>query len=211
MLRALLLVLFVSQSLCAQVLPKAGTYPDKPIRFISPFPPGGGNDTSTRIVTQRLAELTGQSIIVENKGGAGGNLGAELAAKSPADGYTVFTGQVSIMAVNPTLYAIGRGAKYATSIHDVTAGAAKQACDTTSFSAQVGYDLVTSWGSPRCGLVDQLSPEVHQPALPTISVSGNNTQLESSPVELCGRWFSEPLRDASARKSRVSGRRWLMG
>lgn len=106
MLRLILLVLAcVAQPVFAQVLPKAGAYPDKPIRFVSPFPPGGGNDAATRIITQRLAELTGQSIIVENKGGAGGNLGAEMAAKSPADGYTVFTGQVSIMAVNPTLYA----------------------------------------------------------------------------------------------------------
>jgi tripartite-type tricarboxylate transporter receptor subunit TctC len=108
MLRALLIVLSAAllvQPACAQTLPRVGGYPDKPIRFISPFPPGGGNDTATRIVTHRLAELSGQSIIVENKGGAGGNLGAELAAKAPADGYTVFTGQVSIMAVNPTLYA----------------------------------------------------------------------------------------------------------
>ena len=101
---SLCLALFATTA-TAQVLPRAGTFPDKPIRFISPFPPGGGNDTSTRIVTQKLAELTGQPIIVENKGGAGGNLGAEMAAKSPADGYTVFTGQVSIMAVNPALYA----------------------------------------------------------------------------------------------------------
>lgn len=89
----------------AQALPRAGQFPDKPIRFVSPFPPGGGNDTATRIVTQKLAELVGQSVVVENKGGAGGNLGAEMAAKSAADGYTVFTGQVSIMAVNPALYA----------------------------------------------------------------------------------------------------------
>jgi tripartite-type tricarboxylate transporter receptor subunit TctC len=102
---AFLLAAFLIQPTFAQVLPKAAGFPDKPLRFISPFPPGGGNDTATRIVTQKLADLTGQSIIVENKGGAGGNLGAELAAKSPADGYTVFTGQVSIMAVNPTLYA----------------------------------------------------------------------------------------------------------
>ena len=95
----------IASSAFAQALPRAGGYPDKPIRFISPFPPGGGNDTATRIVTQKLADLVGQSVVVENKGGAGGNLGAEMAAKSAADGYTVFTGQVSIMAVNPALYA----------------------------------------------------------------------------------------------------------
>jgi tripartite-type tricarboxylate transporter receptor subunit TctC len=102
---AAVVALACAASAGAQTLPKAGAYPDKPIRFVSPFPPGGGNDTATRIVTQKLAELSGQSVIVENRGGAGGNLGAELAAKSPADGYTVFTGQVSIMAVNPALYA----------------------------------------------------------------------------------------------------------
>jgi tripartite-type tricarboxylate transporter receptor subunit TctC len=98
------LVFVCAASASAQAPPKAGGYPDKPIRFVSPFPPGGGNDTATRIVTQKLVELTGQPVIVENRGGAGGNLGAELAARSPADGYTVFTGQVSIMAVNPALY-----------------------------------------------------------------------------------------------------------
>jgi tripartite-type tricarboxylate transporter receptor subunit TctC len=97
--------LLIATSAFAQTLPRAGGFPDKPIRFISPFPPGGGNDTATRIVTQKLAELVGQSVVVENKGGAGGNLGAEMAAKSAADGYTLFTGQVSIMAVNPALYA----------------------------------------------------------------------------------------------------------
>jgi tripartite-type tricarboxylate transporter receptor subunit TctC len=100
-----LFAIFLAQPACAQTLPKAGSFPEKPLRVISPFPPGGGNDTATRIVTQRLADLTGQSIVVENKAGAGGNLGAEMAAKAPADGYTLFTGQVSIMAVNPALYA----------------------------------------------------------------------------------------------------------
>ena len=100
-----LVCLLAATAAVAQSLPKVGAFPDKPIRFISPFPPGGGNDTSTRIVTQKLADLVGQPVVVENKGGAGGNLGAEMAAKSAADGYTVFTGQVSIMAVNPALYA----------------------------------------------------------------------------------------------------------
>ena len=100
-----LLALACAANVAAQTLPRIGGYPDKPIRFVSPFPPGGGNDTATRIVTQKLAELAAQSVIVENRGGAGGNLGAELAAKSPADGYTVLTSQVSIMAVNPALYA----------------------------------------------------------------------------------------------------------
>ncbi|GAB3645682.1 tripartite tricarboxylate transporter substrate binding protein [Ramlibacter alkalitolerans] len=64
-------------------------FPEKPIRFIVPFPPGGGNDILARAMQPRLAELLGQPVIVDNRGGAGGNLGTDLAAKSAPDGYTI--------------------------------------------------------------------------------------------------------------------------
>ncbi|MBB1599889.1 tripartite tricarboxylate transporter substrate binding protein [Variovorax sp. UMC13] len=89
----------------AEPLPQRNGFPSQPIRFISPFPPGGGNDGTTRFVTTRLPELTGQSAVVENRGGAGGNIGAKAVADAKADGYTVLTAQVSLMAVNPSLYA----------------------------------------------------------------------------------------------------------
>lgn len=88
----------------AQTLAQRNGFPSQPIRFVSPFPPGGGNDATTRWVTTRLPELTGPPAVVENKGGAGGNIGAKAVTEAKADGYTLLTGQVSLMAVNPTLY-----------------------------------------------------------------------------------------------------------
>src|SRR5258706_7280914 len=69
-------------------------YPTKVVRVIVPFPPGAGNDIVTRIVMPRLGESTGQSFVVDNRGGAGGIIGTELAARAPADGYTLYSGGV---------------------------------------------------------------------------------------------------------------------
>ncbi|MBB3641374.1 Bug family tripartite tricarboxylate transporter substrate binding protein [Variovorax atrisoli] len=79
-------------------------FPSQPVKFISPFPPGGGNDATARLVTTKLPEIMGQAALVDNRGGAGGNIGAKAVADAKPDGYTVLTSQVSIMAVNPTLY-----------------------------------------------------------------------------------------------------------
>ena len=76
-------------------------WPSKPIRFIVPFSPGGGNDTVARAVSERLSNLLGQRVIVDNKGGGGGVLGAELAAHAEPDGYTLFLGGVGSLAINP--------------------------------------------------------------------------------------------------------------
>jgi tripartite-type tricarboxylate transporter receptor subunit TctC len=83
----------------------AQSYPAKPIRFIVPFPPGGGTDIIARTVAARLSEANKWVIVLENKPGAGGNLGLDQAAKSPGDGYTMVIGQTSNLAINPTLYA----------------------------------------------------------------------------------------------------------
>lgn len=85
-------------------LAQAGAYPDKPIRFIVPYPPGGGTDVVARIVQAKFQQALGQQIVIENKGGAGGSVGTELAAKSAADGYTVlFT--LSSHTINPAIFA----------------------------------------------------------------------------------------------------------
>jgi tripartite-type tricarboxylate transporter receptor subunit TctC len=73
----------------AAPLAQAQKFPEKPIRFIVPFPPGGGNDILARAMQPKLAELLGQPVVIDNRGGAGGNLGTDLAAKSPPDGYTI--------------------------------------------------------------------------------------------------------------------------
>ena len=97
-LAALALVLAVSPSAFGQ------TYPSKPVRIICPFPPGGAVDIASRAIADALTKTTGQSFIVENKPGAGGNLGGEIAAKSPSDGYTLFMTTSGIQAINPALY-----------------------------------------------------------------------------------------------------------
>lgn len=81
----------------------AQAYPAKSIRFIVPFPPGGGNDTIARLIGQKLTAATGQQVLVDNRPGAGGAIGAEAAAKSPADGYTMFLAGVATHGINPNL------------------------------------------------------------------------------------------------------------
>lgn len=83
-------------------LVSAQTYPSRPIRFIVPFPPGGGNDIVGRIVAQKLAEALNQTVVVDNRGGAGGTIGTDMTAKAPADGYTMLINNISL-AVNATL------------------------------------------------------------------------------------------------------------
>jgi tripartite-type tricarboxylate transporter receptor subunit TctC len=83
----------------------AQAWPAKPIRIVVPFPPGGGTDIIARETSQKVAAATGRTFVIDNKPGAGGNLGVDAAAKSPADGYTIVIGQTSNLAVNPTLYA----------------------------------------------------------------------------------------------------------
>ncbi|MDB5864409.1 MAG: hypothetical protein JWO70_2215 [Betaproteobacteria bacterium] len=80
------------------------SYPVKPVRWIVPWPPGGGADTLTRIVSPKLSEALGQQIIVDNRGGAAGNIGAELAAKSPPDGYTIAFAYSGTHSINPSIY-----------------------------------------------------------------------------------------------------------
>jgi tripartite-type tricarboxylate transporter receptor subunit TctC len=80
-------------------------FPAKPVRLVVPFPPGGSLDNVGRLLAQKLTEAWGQQVVVENRPGAGGNVGADAVAKSPADGYTVVMGALSTHAVNPSLYA----------------------------------------------------------------------------------------------------------
>ena len=92
---------------CALLPPSlyAQAYPQKPIRLIVPFPPGGGNDIMARTIGQKLTESTGQAVVIDNRGGAGGNIGAETAARAVADGYTLFLGGVGSHGTNPGLQA----------------------------------------------------------------------------------------------------------
>jgi tripartite-type tricarboxylate transporter receptor subunit TctC len=83
----------------------AQAFPTKAIRLIVPFPPGVGTDIIARETSQKVAAATGWTFVIENKPGAGGNMGVDAVAKAPADGYTIVLGQTSNLAINPSLYA----------------------------------------------------------------------------------------------------------
>ena len=90
-------------ALSSAVLAQSGAYPDKAIRFVVPYPPGGGTDVIARIVQGRFQAALGQSIVIDNRGGAGGSVGTEVVAKAAPDGYTVlFT--LSSHTINPAIY-----------------------------------------------------------------------------------------------------------
>ena len=94
--------------LCAALLAAPAcaqpSYPQKPIRYIVPFPAGGIADVFARIIGGRLAEAWGQPVVVENRAGAGGNIGADFVAKAPPDGYTILMGSIGTQALNASLY-----------------------------------------------------------------------------------------------------------
>ena len=101
-----LLLKLIITSLCFLITTSgfAQSYPNKPIKLIVPFPPGGPTDIVARPLAQMLGESMKQSVIVENKGGAGGSVAADFVAKSPPDGYTIMVGTVGTHAINGSLY-----------------------------------------------------------------------------------------------------------
>lgn len=103
-IKYLYLLAIGASSLAAAVPAFAQAFPAKPIRLILPYPPGGGSDTIARPFARKMGENIGQQVIVDNRGGAGGNIGMEAAARSAPDGYTVVMGLTAQLAVNPGLY-----------------------------------------------------------------------------------------------------------
>ena len=104
-IKCLIASILIGCSVAGQAVAQgAASYPGKPVRFIAPFPPGGSTDLLARLVAQKLTEAWGQQVIVENRGGAAGTIGVELAARAAPDGYTIVMGHVGTFGVNPTLY-----------------------------------------------------------------------------------------------------------
>ncbi len=89
---------------CATLNAQAQNYPVKPVRIVVPYAAGGPSDEIVRTLGQRLTEIWGQAVVVENRGGAGGNIGAEVVAKAAPDGYTLLIGNAGPITVNPTLF-----------------------------------------------------------------------------------------------------------
>ena len=90
--------------LAASFATHAADYPSQTIKIVVPFPPGGGVDVVARVIAPRLGELLGQSVIIENRGGAGGSVGATFVAQAPRDGYTLLMGTASTHGTNPNVY-----------------------------------------------------------------------------------------------------------
>jgi tripartite-type tricarboxylate transporter receptor subunit TctC len=91
-------------SLCSSLAFAAQPYPDRPVRFIVPFPPGGGTDALARILGPKLTTYLGQQIIIDNRGGAQGSIGTALGAKAAPDGYTILFAHQGALVVNPHMY-----------------------------------------------------------------------------------------------------------
>ena len=96
--------LLACAALLSAPIVQAQAYPNKAVRIIVPYPPGGTSDILARSLGQKLGESLGQPIVVENKPGANGNLGADLVAKSPPDGYTLLLADIGALAISPSLY-----------------------------------------------------------------------------------------------------------
>ena len=102
-MRTLSIVAFILAALVG--LPaQAADYPDKPITVIVPFPPGGSSDVTARLVAKKMAERVGQSVVIENKGGANGSIGATAMKQAKPDGYTILIGSIGVFAINPALF-----------------------------------------------------------------------------------------------------------
>ena len=101
--RSLRLVALTAMFCFAQAA-SAQNFPSKPLRMVVGFPPGGPNDITARVVSQKLGELLGEKVVIENRPGAAGNIGSELVARAPADGHTLLMGSAGPQAINPALY-----------------------------------------------------------------------------------------------------------
>ncbi|EYS84889.1 hypothetical protein CF68_14840 [Cupriavidus sp. SK-4] len=94
-----------AMTLAASGLVRAqGPWPQKPVRLVVPFPPGGGTDATSRLIAEKLATLERWTVVIDNKPGAGGNIGLDMVAKAAPDGYTIGMGQAANLAINPGLY-----------------------------------------------------------------------------------------------------------
>ena len=138
----------------AQSAVTSSQYPSRPIRFIVPFPPGGSTDIYARIIGPRLADALRQQVVIDNRPGAGGALSADLAAKSPSDGYTIWLGQTNNLAIGPAMIDLrgGRVTYLATSL----ASAAQSVKDGK-------IKAIATTGAKRARLM---------PDVPTVSESG---------------------------------------
>lgn len=103
-MKSIALALAAGLVFCTGSAAAQASWPAQPVKWIVPYPPGGSTDMLARLVSHKLGERLGQPVIVENKAGAGGNIGTDFAVKQPADGYTIVMGNIGPISINPALY-----------------------------------------------------------------------------------------------------------
>jgi tripartite-type tricarboxylate transporter receptor subunit TctC len=153
--------LLLSPATLAAAVPQQ-SYPVRPIRFIVPFPPGGGTDILSRLVAAKLTERTGWQIVMDNRSGAGGSIGLDAAAKATPDGYTLVMGQTSNLTINPSLY----GKLPYDSLRDFTA---------ISVVASSPIAIMVSAKSPYKTVGELIAAAKAKPGELTFSTTGNGT------------------------------------
>ncbi len=146
---------------------QAQTYPSKPIRMIVPFPPGGTTDILARAIGAELTKAWGQPVVIENRPGAGGNIGSEAVAKSPGDGYTLLMGTVGTHGINPSLY------------KKMPYDAVKDFAPVT-LVALVPNILVVHPSVPAKSVAELIALAKKQPGKLTYASSGNGTSIHLS-------------------------------
>ncbi|KOF52510.1 MULTISPECIES: tripartite tricarboxylate transporter substrate binding protein [unclassified Achromobacter] len=158
--------------LCAPALAAADGYPDKPVRLIVPYPPGGATDVIGRVLAQELTGSLGQSVIVENRAGAAGNIGADQVAKAAPDGYTLLMGALTSHSINAALYK-GRVS------YDV-----EKSFAPVSIVGTVPLVFVVNPSVPAKSLQELVALAKSKPGYVTMASAGNG-----SPQHLAGEMF----------------------
>ena len=149
----------------------AQDYPTKPIKLIVPFPPGGGTDIMSRLVAQKLGDMNHWTVVVDNRPGAGGNIGVDAAAHSAPDGYTLVMGQTSNLAINPTLF---KSLNY-DPLKDLV---------PVTLVGEGPIALAVSASSPYKTLADLVNAAKAKPGAITMASPGNGTVAHLSGVRL---------------------------
>ena len=150
----------------------AQSFPSKPIRLVVPFPPGGPTDIVARPFAQMLSELEGQQVVIDNRGGAGGSIGADVVAKAAPDGYTLLMGTVGTHAINPALY---RKLPY-DAVKDYTA---------LGVVASAPVAVVVNAQAPYANLAELIAAAKKEPGSIAYGSAGNGT-----PGHLTGEMFA---------------------
>jgi tripartite-type tricarboxylate transporter receptor subunit TctC len=141
---------------------RAQAWPARPIRMIVPFPPGGGTDVISRQLAERIGANTGWTVIIDNRAGAGGNIGLDAVAKAAPDGYTIGMGQAANLAINPTLYA------------KMPFDPLRDFAPIASIASQ-GLIVVVSAKSPVQTLADLVAAAKAKPQAVSLAHAGNGT------------------------------------